>query len=483
MNIFFVIPPARKNNRVPERVFGCSYGLYAIPNVFILGMASILREDNNYVEIVDAPVINMTFEQFYRYLQDRLDACFVFYSVNLSRDLDIATARLLRKNHPDTPLIFCGPAPTYYIEDFILDNKTFVVRGEPDYAVRDLIRYLRGNSGLRVDDIAGVSYYDNQGIRHNPFRPLISDLDELPFPAQDLIIKEKYYNPKLKERPFTAIITSRGCPYRCTFCVPCSLNFARKIEFQRHNGADRIPPVTFASANRVIAEFRYLRKLGFKAVSIIDDEFLLKPQRVKEICRGIRDLHIKWGCLARVDHLNDEELIENMAEAGCQYVDIGIESFDRRILDDLHKDIDLSKIDDTMRLLKKHKIKPKFNILIAASSLETKQTIKRTIERSLALKPYFIMFNICTPFPGTELYAKAKRENWFVKGDYYPEDVQKASIIQFPHLKKEEIEKIVHQANLKSCTRLGFFWLNLRTLFNIENLFSSFKILIRKLRF
>ncbi len=483
MKVLFVIPPAEKNNRVPERVFGCSYGLYAIPNIFILGMASILREDNSYVEIVDAPIMNMTFEKFCRYLQKQSDACFVFYSVNLSKDLDIATAKLLRGIHPDVPVIFCGPAPTYCVDDFLLDNRTFVVRGEPDYTIRDLIRYLRGDSCLRLHDIAGISFRNNGDIIHNPFRPLISDLDELPFPAQDLINKKKYYNPKLQERPFTAMMTSRGCPYRCSFCVPCSLNFARKIEFQRYNGADRVPPVALASANRVIDEFRYLRELGFKAVSIIDDEFLLKPQRVKEICRGIRELNIKWGCLARLDHLNDEELIEDMAEAGCQYVDIGIESLNRRILDDLRKDIDLSRIDDTMRLLKRHKIKPKFNILIAASSLETTQTIRETINRSLALKPYLIMFNICTPFPGTELYARAKRENWFVKGDYYPEDVQKTSIIQFPHLKKEEIERIVHQANLKAYSRLGLLWRNFRMVFNIENLLLTFKIIIRKLKF
>ncbi|MEO0142802.1 MAG: radical SAM protein [candidate division WOR-3 bacterium] len=480
MNVIFLIPPVSKRNRVPERVFGCSYGLYPIPNIFILTFAAILREDGNAVEVIDAPIMKLGADQFYAYLKTKENSCFVFYSVNLSTELDISIGRRLRIDHPRTPIIFCGPAPTYNPSRFLIDQHTFVIRGEPDYTLKTMVRYLRGDLGLSLKEIKGISYLGNDGIIDNPFCDLITSLDELPFPARDLIRRDQYYNPKLKLRPFTAMITSRGCPYRCSFCVPCSLTFARKLEYQRFYGISRIPPVAFSSPKRVIAEFELLKREGYRAVSIIDDEFLLKPQRVKEICRGIKGFNIKWGCLARADHLNDEELIQLMAEAGCEYVDIGIESFNQKILDDIKKEIDVRKIPDTIKLLKKYKIEPKLNILVASSPLETRETIIDTIQKAMALKPGLIMYNICLPFPGTELYRRAKSEKWFINGDYKPVDVQKESIIQFPHLKVEEIERIVRRANLRFFLQFRFILSNLKIIFNLRDFFIALKEILRK---
>ncbi len=480
MNVIFLIPPALERKRIPERVFGCSYGLYPIPNIFILTLAAILREDGNRVEVIDAPIMRLSPRRFYEYLRKREDSCFVFYSVNLSAELDISTCRRLRDNHPHPPIIFCGPAPTYNPPEFLIDRNTFVIRGEPDYTIRDLIRYLRGERNLSLKDIKGISYLDAKGVIDNPFRDLITSLDELPFPARDLVPKDKYYNPKLKLRPFTTMITSRGCPYRCSFCVPASLTFARKLEYQRFSGIDRIPPVAFASPQRVIAEFELLKREGFKAVSIIDDEFLLKPERIKEICRGIKGFDMVWGCLARADHLNDEGLVQIMAEAGCRYVDIGIESFNQRILDDIKKGLDVKRIPEAVRLLKKYGIEPKFNILIAPSPLETRETIIDTIRRAMALKPGLLMFNICTPFPGTELYRWAKEKGWFIDGDYKPSDVQKRAIIQFPHLKRGEIERIVRRANFKFFIRPQFILSNLKIIFNLRDFLIALKEILRK---
>jgi len=481
MNVLFLNPPSEDNKRVPERVFGCTYGLYPIPNIFILTFASILRDVGNHVEVIDAPIIGMDTTSFYKYLSGKLNCCFILYSVNLSAELDISTAKKIRNQNPAEPIIFCGPAPTYQPEKFIFGDRIFVARGEPDWTLRELIRYLSGDSKISLKEIKGISYLSNGKIIDNPMRDLITELDALPFPARDLIIQKRYYNPKLKERPFTVMLTSRGCPYRCSFCVPCSLTFARKIEYQRYNGLERIPPVAFLSSEKVIVEFELLKKEGYKVVSIIDDEFLLKPQRVKEICQGIRKLGLKWGCLARADHLNNEELIQLMAVAGCQYVDIGVESFNQKILDDLKKQLNVSAIPRAVKLLKKYKIEPKLNILISASPLETQQTIKETINRAFSLKPGLVMFNICAPFPGTELYNRVMENNWFVQKDYYPADVQKESIIQYPHLKKEEIEKIVHEANRTFFLQPYFIISHLKMVLNLKNLFTSIRSLFKKL--
>ncbi|MEO0092716.1 MAG: radical SAM protein [candidate division WOR-3 bacterium] len=481
MKITFLIPPPINKKKVPERVFGCTYGLYPIPNIFILTFASILRNDGNQVLVFDAPIMQVSPKDFQDFLRNDKSDCYIFYTVNLAKDLDIFTARQIRAIRKDVSIIFCGPAPTYSPEEFLIDNATYVVRGEPDFTLRELVNYLNGSLQLTLKTLKGISFLDNFSPFHTPPRELIENLDALPFPARDLINRDLYYNPKLGLRPFTAVMTARGCPYRCKFCVPSSLTFARKLEYQRHSPTRPIPKVTFRSAQNVIAEFKLLKAEGYKAVSIIDDEFLLKKERVKTICEGIKDFGIRWGCLARADQLLDEELISAMSKAGCQYVDIGIESFDQTILDDVNKDLKVENFAQAVANLKKYKIEPKLNILIAASPFETKTTLKKTINSAIKMRPAVIMFNIANPFPGTEFYSLAKKNNWFVFGDYVPVDVQKESIIQYPHLRKSDIERIVRWANFRFYLSLPFIFVNIKRFLRPKELVAGLKSLLKKL--
>lgn len=481
MKVTFLIPPPLAKKRVPERVFGCSYGLYPIPNIFILTFASILRNDGNEVSVLDAPIMKISNKNFFDFLSADKSNCYIFYSVNLSKDLDVFTAQKIRKLKKDCPIIFCGPAPTFDPDYFLFDVNSYVVRGEPDYTLKELINYLNEPSRFNRLAIKGVAFFDGTKLVNTPSRELIENLDELPFPARDLINRDLYYNPKLSLRPFTAVMTSRGCPYRCSFCVPSSLTFARKLEYQKIMGIQKIPKVSFRSAQNVIAEFKLLREQGYKAVSIIDDEFVLKKDRVKKICTGIKDLGIQWGCLARADQLLDEELVKMLSEAGCQYIDIGIESFNQKILDDLHKDLKVAFFPQVIANLRKYGIEPKLNILVAASPLETKATLQKTIRAAIRMKPAVIMFNIANPFPGTEFYQRAKENGWLVFGDYRPVDVQKESIIQYPHLTKSEIEHIVKYANFKFYTNPTFILTNLKKLLRPKDFINALKSLFKKL--
>jgi anaerobic magnesium-protoporphyrin IX monomethyl ester cyclase len=481
MKITFLIPPSLDNKRVPERIFGCTYGLYPIPNIFILQYASILRDSGNQVNVIDGPITGITGKDFLDFLKKDKSDVYIFYSVNLSVDLDARVGKTIRKLHRNIPLIYCGPAAGVYEDKFLFDNNVYVARGEADYTLNDLISFLDGTFNGNLNEINGITYLKKKTPFSTPSRALIENLDELPFPARDLINRDLYYNPKLKIRPFTAVMTSRGCPYRCKYCVPSSLTFARKLEYQEEKGYDSIPKVTYRSAGNVIAEFKLLKEKGYKAVSIIDDEFVLKKERIKEICKGIKDLKIKWGCLARADHLLDEELVFLLKEAGCQYVDIGIESFNQEILDDIKKDIKVETFYKAVDILKKYGVEPKLNILIAASPLETKDTVKSTINEALKLNPGVNMFNICNPFPGTDFYREAKKNKWFVYGDYLPVDVQKKSIIEYPYLNKHDIERMVRIANIKTFFRFSFIFRNLKKFVSIRELKYALISLFKKL--
>ena len=306
--------------------------------------------------------------------------------------------------------------------------------------------------------MAGVSHLNGQ-LRHEAPRGLIENLDSLPFPARGLVDGRAYSNPKLGVRPVAAAIASRNCRFRCTYCVPCSLSFATELEYRRyHNG--RKPPVRLRSAENVVAECRLLAEQGYKAIAFQDDNFIWGFERAKEICRGIRDLGLVWGCATRADFV-DEEVIREMAASGCRYIDIGAESFDQRILDDVHKDLDARRIGPAISTIRKHGISAKINILLGASPLETRQTIRHNRRMVRRLKVDQVMFDICAPFPGTDHYRRARREGWFTSGDYVATDVGVKATVDLPHLSHRDLEKELRWANL------GFF---LRPRFAIRHL-------------
>ncbi len=481
----FLIPPAINGGRIPERVFGCTYGLYAIPNVFILTYAAVLMEAGHSVKVTDAPVEGMKPKEFVPFLEKDDSDVYIFYSVNLSKELDKLARENIRRIRGNKKIIFCGPAPAWDPEYFIFDENCYIVRGEGDFTILDLINYFDGKLKGPLEAISGISFKKSGGggeVINNPYRELIEDLDDLPIPARELINRDLYFNPKLKERPFTAMLTTRGCPFQCTYCVPCSLSFAAKLEYNRHkNTVNSIPGVRYRSSRKVIEEFKSLFEQGYRTVSIIDDEFVLNKKRTVEICKGIEKFKMRWGCLARADSLTDNEVVSAMAKAGCVYIDIGIESFNQAILDDVRKGIKLDTFYEAIKILKGNNIAPKLNILIAASSLETVETIKKTIEESIRLDPDMVMFSICNPFPGTEFYRQAQEKGWLVYGDYVPVDVQKKSIIEYPHLKKKQIEKMVRKANFKFFLNPRFIIKNIFRFKTPKDFFLAFKSLIKKL--
>jgi len=476
LKVTFLDPPVERGQRIPERVFGCTYGLYPIPNIFLLYSAAVLQDEGHQVRYVNGPGEKLTSDGLKEFLMEDNSDVYVMYSVYLSREIDLKTCRIICELHPEAIVIFIGPAPTYNPEDYLLSDKSIVVRGEPEFTLANLIGSIDDPSGIN-----GISYLKAGLPVHNqPAEPL-EDLDILPYPARHLLDEKSYFNPKFQSRNegrFTALLTSRGCPYRCIYCVPNSLSFAREIEYRK--AMEKKPPYRARSADNVIAEFRMLKEQGYGQVSVIDDEFAISKDRAHRICDGLEGMGISWGCLSRADSL-DEELIRHMSAAGCDYIDIGVESFDQAILDDVRKDLDVETIEKSIVLLKQAGIMAKLNILIGSSPLETIKTIRNTVDHALSLKPDSIMFGICNPFPGTEMYSIAKNSGYFTKGDYYPVDVQKESTISLPHVSKAELEREVRRANRRFFLSPRFILGNLYRLGSPRSFGRGVMALMRKL--
>lgn len=444
MKISFLIPPCYDHKQPPERSAGCTRVVYPAPNIYELTVAAELKQnpdyDVRYVDFVYDGKSPAEFEQFVR--NDDSDV-YLIWTVNLSIDSDVTAIAVIRKHRPELPILLLGPGGTYFTERCLVDSNVYVVRGEPDATVAELLSVL--DEGKSVSDVLGISYLCDGVVKNNPFRPLIKDLDSLPYPARDLLAGKEYHNAKLKMGPYTTMFTSRNCPYKCIFCVPSSLTFAREIEFRREFG--RKPTIGFRSVESVADEIRLLHEQGYKAIGFMDDNFIWNEERTRGICEALRRYGMVWGCQARVDAIT-EPIAQMLSTSGCMYVDLGIESFDDRILRYVKKGITADDIYRAIDILKKYKVPVKLNVLIGSSPDETRETILHTLSEAKKLDVDQVMFNIVSPFPGTEYYLICKENGWIKGGDYRPTDVQRNSILNLPHISAEEMERLLYRNNV-----------------------------------
>ncbi|HLE87282.1 MAG TPA: radical SAM protein [Candidatus Brocadiaceae bacterium] len=502
MKITFLVPPPI-DGKIPERVAGCAYLLYYVPNVFLLSAAAVLEKEGYEVKYIETTIKKWDQKRFRAFLREDLSDIYCFYSVNLSQKTDIQALCDIREIRGNVPIVYFGPAPSDRPAEFVVDENSYVVRGEPEYTMLELVKALEAKSiingiqsvsfrnksrthishGLMKNTPpqsppsqggeAGVENTFSDEIVHNANREPIEDLDSLPFPARHLLEERNvYYNPKLGMRPFTAVCTSRGCSYRCIYCVPSSLSFSRELEYKHY--MEKKPPVRKRSPENIIEEFKLLKSQGYKAVNIQDDQFVWGEERTVKICEGIRDLDIIWGCSARSDHLT-EPIVKAMSEAHCKFIDLGVESFNQKILDYVKKDIDVKKNEEAIKLVKKYGISAKINIMFGASPLETMDTIKKNMEEVKRLKVDQVMYNIANPFPGTEFYKIAKENELFVYGDYKPVNVAKEANIAYPHLGKTDLEKAVRRANFEFFLTPRFILKNIRRLGSLDSLKAMFR--------
>lgn len=478
MKITFLIPPpSHPKDRPAERTAGCTTMVYPMINIYELTIAAILEKEGYTVCYEDFVLTNRNYEALKQFLETDKSDVYLFWSVNLSMSGDIEVSQLIQAVSPQAYIIYLGPAPTFYTKNFLQSAQQIVVRGEPEITVKELCRRI----DLHEDysDIKGISFLDtDKKVKNNPPRELLKNLDSLPFPARHLVSNIEYSNPKLKRSPYTAILTSRNCPFQCIYCVPSSLTFARELENRTING--KKPFISMRSPENVVEEIEMLAKEGYKAIAILDDNFIVTEKRLQIIADAFLRNNISWGCQARADAIT-ENIARILSESKCQYVDLGVESFNDDILKYIKKNLTRKQIIDSILLLNKYKVPVKMNILIGTSPLETKQTIKDTLKTAIKLKVDQVMINIVAPFPGTEFYDLAKQNNWIVGGDYVPTDVQHHSIISYPNLSSKEMERLLFWYNIRFFMRPRFIFSQLRKFSSFSEFGKAVKALKNKL--
>jgi len=293
----------------------------------------------------------------------------------------------ISKLHAKTAIL--GPHVTT-IPEYFVKYADFLVIGEPEITVKELVSALNRKKSL--NSIRGIYYKKGKKVIKNKPREPIKNLDDLPFPERSLMNIKQYVNPVLKQSQYTMIISSRGCPYRCTYCYMGVYG-----HFWRARSAENVV--------KELIEIR--RKYNIKEIVFRDDMFSFDKKRVIEICEGIlkNKLDISWSCQTRADNLN-EEIIKKMRDSGCYNISLGIESGSQKILDNLRKGISLEQIKKVIALCKKYGIRIRGYFIIGCPH-ETIKTIEETFKFAKELDLDYFMLSIMTPYPDTPLYEEA----------------------------------------------------------------------------
>jgi anaerobic magnesium-protoporphyrin IX monomethyl ester cyclase len=445
LKVSFLEPPA-VTDRSAERFAGCTFELYHFPDLANLYPFTILNERGVEVDFLDASLLGDTQESFLERLRKEPADFYVLHAVVLAKPTDLVWIQKIRALQPNAWIVLHGPEATRVPAEYIgNDERIIVLRGEIE---RSLVELVMGE--MPKDKPYGLSRYEPAAKKvvdyaPDPRGPI--PFDELPIPARDHPAvnryKDKYFNPKYRGTPHALMLTSRGCSFRCSFCVPNAISFAREMEGFKYTGHK--PRVEAASPQRIAAEFKWLKDHGYKSVHIADDQFLWQKSRTLEICKLLEPIGLEWGMLSRADFLTDEEVVEALAKAGCVSIDMGVESLKQDVLDKIRKDLDVKDVYEAVRLLKKHGIRPKINIMFGTTPEETPEDIYWTVKELKNLDVPNVMFAIATPFKGTEFFDYCKEKGYLIDETDNVNPMGKA-MISYPQLTNDKLEELERYA-------------------------------------
>lgn len=389
MKVLFVNPPQTASKYKFMGVIA--------PPLGIAYMAGVLQENNIDVEILDASAEDMDFKDVEKELLKRKPDLVALTVLTPTIGRALETAQVVKETLPDSIVVMGGYHPTFnFIETLEDENVDIVIRGEGEYIMLNLVQALENQSSLH--DVKGIVFEDKNSkeIVVNPEAPLIQDLDELPFPALNLLPMKKYRLLDM-DTHMTTMITTRGCPMQCSFCSSAAMH-GKKIRER--------------SVENIVDEIEYLNtNYDIDTIAFMDDTFTLKKRKVMAICDEIlkRNIEIMWGCTSRVDTL-DEKLLKKMKEAGCITIFIGVESADQQQLDNMCKNTTIAKIENAFKIAHKLKIRTIASVALGMPG-DTKEIMNKTVKFVHKLKPNYAIYSLATPYPGTRFYKEAFEKN------------------------------------------------------------------------
>ncbi len=440
--------------------------------IYLAYIVAVLEEAGVEVGFIDGVMEEMSIADFSRAVSSIRPDLVVIECSTPSIDYDLETARAVKDSVDGTSVALIGSHATFFHEEILSDNPAVnaICRGEAEMTVRELALSLSSGDDLR--QVKSLSYREGEEVRVNPVRPLIQDLDSLPFPARHIVRHDGYRAAIYSGDCPTAMVSSRGCPHHCIYCLWPETLYGHKFRAR--------------SAANVVDEMEHVvRDYGVDEIYFDDDCLTLSKKRVLEMCRLLlkRDVGVKWIVQSRVDTV-DREVLTAMKEAGCHYILFGVESGSPRMLEIMKKRISLERVRQAFKNCRELGIRTQAFFLFGVPG-ETQETVEETIEFAKEIDADSTQFAIVVPHPGTELYETCVEHGWLVY-DGWEDFAAENSLIETDHLTREEVEEARIRAYRRYYFRPGLVaksLLGVRSFRDIKRLFRGGRSVLDRISF
>jgi radical SAM superfamily enzyme YgiQ (UPF0313 family) len=412
--------------------------------IYLAYTVAVLLEAGFEVSFIDAIMDELDIPAFAQRIKTIEPRLLVMECSTPSIHHDIQSAKAVKEESPSTRIVLVGSHVSVFYQELLTEHPFVdaICRSEWEITVRELARTIANEGDW--SKVEGLSFRHGDKVFDNPDRPLIGDLDSLPFPARHVVRTDRYRAAIYSGERCTGMVSSRGCPYHCTFCVWPNTLYGHKFRAR--------------SAENVVDEMEEVAtKYAVDEIYFDDDTFTIDRQRVMDICELImqRNIRVSWIVQARVDTV-DGEMLKAMQAAGCHYILFGIESGSPDMLRTMRKGITLDKAREAVRLCRELGIKTQAFFLFGIPG-ETDQSIDQTIKFAKELGASSTQFAVAIPQPGSPLYKQCVENNWLVYDDW--EDFSSCNaLIETPELSRKQIEAARIRAYRRYYFRPAFIW-------------------------
>ncbi len=375
------------------------------PPLGVLSLAGYLEAHTAHeVEVIDAQPLGWTYEELAAQVATRSFDVAGITAMTFTLIDVVQTCRVIRQVRPSAKIVLGGPHVHLYPNETLSRPEVdFLIQGEGEIAFAELLDKL--HQPELWPDIKGLVYLDGDGkMIDNGIAPSTKDLDNLGFPARHKVDVKLYTSLLGRDDVITTMFTSRGCPYRCTFC---DRPYSPVISGFR-----------WRSARHVADEMEECVRLGINEAFIYDDTFTVRKDRVLELCNeiGKRKIKFRWDVRAHVNTI-EPGLLRAMAAAGCDRIHYGVESGNDRMLKVIKKNSTVERIKNAFRWTQEAGMETLAYFIIGQQT-ETRADIEDSIRLARELNPNYVHFTIFCPYPGTEIYFKGL-EQGIIKEDVW----------------------------------------------------------------
>ncbi len=413
------------------------------PPIDLLYISATLEQQGLECRIQDYPAEGLAWEAFREDFEHFQPDLLVLSITTPSLERDVEACRIAKQLRPECLTVAKGAHFAHSDRDTLekYPDLDVVVRGEYETTVGEVAQ------GDHLERVLGISYRADGVIERNADRPLRDNLDELPYPARHLLKNELYVRPDTGERQ-TTIMTSRGCPYRCIFCL------SRQVAGSR---------LRRRSPQNIIGELRQcVEQHGIRDFLFRSDTFTLDKAWMLELCESVvrEELDIRWSCNSRVDTI-DRDGLAAMKRAGCWLIAFGAECGSDESLRMMKKDATVEQARRAVRLCREAGVKSSVYFLVGLP-WESEETFRQTSDLAVEMSPDYLEVFYVYPFQGTELYDLAVREGLLEEG-VFPSDSYSRPAMPSRHFSVEELSHLRRRLLRRFYLRPSYVFRTLRT--------------------